>query len=245
LRALRLLKPGVDEKRRHFAFDDRKITAHHAIIPTGIEPKSLSDDEKKIFDLVCLAYCRLFMPDHVYLDMRATFVVEQEMFLLREKKIMETGWKTPEKEEKAPSWADLKKGDKAKVEKAVVEEKKTEPPKHFTDGTLIEAMSKIHLVIDDDEAKKVLKENAGIGTEATRAGIIENLVRRGFLERKGKVLRATPSGKALIEELPEDIKSPVLTARFESALSDVAHGKMKSDVFLKSVESFVKHVVSA
>jgi DNA topoisomerase-3 len=104
-------------------------------------------------------------------------------------------------------------------------------------------MANIHNIIEDETAKKTLRENAGIGTEATRAGIIENLVKRGFLERKDKNIVSTVKGRELIQSLPEAVKSPTLTAQFETALSDVAAAKTSADKFLKEIEGFVKTLV--
>ena len=187
LKRLNLIDQWTDPSRKHKAFDDKKITAHHAIVPTGVNPTGLSADEQKLFDLICVAYKRLFMPDHVYDATSVTFLVQDEWFTANGRVIVEEGWKlakiknaedAKEKEkDEIVALPPMKTGDTGVVEKADVLNKKTEPPKRFTDGTLIEAMSRIHLVIEDETAKKVLRENAGIGTEATRSGIIENLVK--------------------------------------------------------------------
>ena len=233
---------NVDPSRRHAAFDDKKITAHHAIIPTGIKPKALKPDEQKLFDLICQSYAQLFMPDHVYDAVKITINIDGETFIATGKAIIEQGWKESSKETILPA---LKENDKTVCTDAKVEPKKTQPPKRFTDGTLIEAMANIHNIIEDETAKKTLRENAGIGTEATRAGIIENLVKRGFLERKDKNIISTAKGRELIKSLPEAVKSPVLTAQFETALSDVAMAKIGADKFIKEIEGFVKELVKA
>jgi DNA topoisomerase-3 len=231
---------NVDPARRHAAFDDKKITAHHAIIPTGVKPAKLTADEQKLYDLICTSYAQLFMPDHVYDAVKITVDIDGETFTATGKTVVEQGWKETAKETTLPT---LKSGDKTVCTDAAVEAKKTQPPKRFTDGTLVEAMANIHTIIEDDAAKRILKENAGIGTEATRAGIIENLVKRGFLERKNGAIVSTPKGRALVQSLPDDVKSPVLTAQFETALSDVATGKAAADKFIRSIEQFVKALV--
>lgn len=231
---------NVDPARRHAAFDDKKITAHHAIIPTGVKPSNLKADEQKLYDLICRSYAQLFMPDHVYDAVKITVDIDGETFTATGKTVVEQGWKETAKETTLPT---LKSGDKTVCTDAAVEAKKTQPPKRFTDGTLVEAMANIHTIIEDENIRKVLKENAGIGTEATRAGIIENLVKRGFLERKNGAIVSTPKGRALVQSLPDDVKSPVLTAQFETALSDVATGKAAADKFIRSIEQFVKALV--
>ena len=231
---------NIDPSRKHAAFDDKKITAHHAIIPTGIKPKALKPDEQKLFDLICLSYAQLFMPDHIYDAVKITVNIDGETFVATGKAIIEQGWKESSKEVVLPV---LKENYKTVCIDAKLEPKKTQPPKRFTDGTLIEAMANIHNIIEDETAKKTLRENAGIGTEATRAGIIENLVKRGFLERKDKNIVSTVKGRELIQSLPEAVKSPTLTAQFETALSDVAAAKTSADKFLKEIEGFVKTLV--
>ena len=232
---------NVDLARRHAAFDDKKITAHHAIIPTGVKPAKLTADEQKLYDLICTSYAQLFMPDHVYDAVKIAVEIDGETFTATGKTVIEQGWKESAKETTLPA---LKTGDKTVCTDATVEAKKTQPPKRFTDGTLVEAMANIHTIIEDEATRKILKENAGIGTEATRAGIIENLVKRGFLERKDKAIISTPKGRALVQSLPKEVKSAVLTAQFETALSDVAAGKNSADTFLRDIEAFVKRLVA-
>ena len=125
----------------------------------------------------------------------------------------------------------------------MVEAKKTTPPARFTEGTLIKAMTNIHQLVDNPELKKRLKETAGIGTEATRAGIIETLKKRDFLAVKGKQIISTPTGRRLILALPDAVKSPGLTGLFEQALDGIADGKLSADAFVaKQLEFVAKYV---
>jgi DNA topoisomerase-3 len=123
---------------------------------------------------------------------------------------------------------------------AEIKTKKTTPPTHFTEGTLIEAMSNIHRYIDDVSAKAKLKETSGIGTEATRANIIETLFKRDFLEKKGKSVISTQAGRNLVKALPDDLTNPVTTALWETALSDIAEGKSDLSSFEQKIREHVK-----
>jgi DNA topoisomerase-3 len=139
----------------------------------------------------------------------------------------------------------LKKGQVLTVHDADVQAKQTKPPARFTDGSLIEAMSNIHKVVEDEAAKAKLKETSGLGTEATRASIIETLLTRGFLERKGKQILSTQAGRALVHALPKDLTDPVLTARWEDALSSVSEGRVTLQQFEEAQRKFVSRMTEA
>lgn len=135
------------------------------------------------------------------------------------------------------------KGDELQVVASDVQAKQTKPPKRFTDGTLIEAMSSIHKYVEDPEAKKKLKETSGLGTEATRASIIEKLLERGFIERKSKALQSTGIGRSLVNVLPKVLTDPVTTAQWEDVLSAIAAGRVRADVFEQKQQSFVEVLI--
>ncbi|MGC9216853.1 DNA topoisomerase, partial [Acidithiobacillus sp.] len=139
----------------------------------------------------------------------------------------------------------LRKGQVLAVQDADVQAKQTKPPARFTDGLLIEAMSNIHKVVEDEAAKAKLKETSGLGTEATRASIIETLLTRGFLERKGKQILSTQAGRALVHALPKDLTDPVLTARWEDALSSVSEGRVTLQQFEEAQRKFVVRMIEA
>jgi DNA topoisomerase-3 len=139
----------------------------------------------------------------------------------------------------------LKNGQVLTVQDSDVQAKQTTPPPRFTDGSLIEAMSNIHKVVEDEAAKAKLKETSGLGTEATRASIIETLLCRGFLERKGKQVLSTQTGRALVRALPKDLTDPVLTARWEDALSSVSDGRLSLQQFEDAQRKFVARMIDA
>ncbi|EAP9281561.1 DNA topoisomerase III, partial [Salmonella enterica] len=137
----------------------------------------------------------------------------------------------------------LNKGDNCIVNGAAVEDKKTSPPPPFTEGTLIAAMKNAASFVSDPKLKKVLRDNAGLGTEATRAGVLETLFSRHYLEKKGKHIHATLLARELIAALPETLTSPGMTALWEQALDDIAQGKMPLDTFMQKQLQWTRHLV--
>ena len=138
----------------------------------------------------------------------------------------------------------VKKEESLECKDAKVEFKKTTPPARYTEGTLIQAMTNVHNLVDDPELKRRLKETAGIGTEATRAGIIETLKKRTFIVEKGKQIVSTEAGRCLIAALPNSVKSPGLTGLFEQLLDGIAEGRYTMEQFLKKQSEFVSKFVN-
>jgi DNA topoisomerase-3 len=258
---------GVDiqSSRKHAAWNTGKITAHHAILPTGSIPaatggEALSTDEEHIYQAVCRSYLGLFAPAEKY---KATQVITQLgaynghdlEWVTNGKVVIDPGWKRlygagDNADEDDDGSSDdsgrqipvMQKGDAAHCEGTHLTSKETRPPARFTDGTLIDAMSNIHKTVQDPEARARLKENAGIGTEATRATILETLEEKAFVFRKGKQIISTPLGRAFIAKMTPAIKDPVMTARWETVLEGVSNGKIEMSTFMTAIE---KQVVQA
>ena len=235
------------------AWNDKKITAHHAIIPTG-QKAHLSGKQKQVFDLIVRAYLAQFFPAYAYSETNIVLGVEGELFAASGKVPLSPGWKIvygvlAEEEGSSNDKANkqilpvLKKGEAIQCQSADVECKKTTPPARFTEGTLIQAMTNIHHLVEDLELKRRLKETAGIGTEATRASIIETLKKRRFILEKGKQIISTEAGRTLIAALPESIKSPGLTGLFEQLLDGIAEGRITTVQFLDKQIQFVTKFV--
>lgn len=229
-----------------------KVTAHHAIIPTGAMTGTVSGVAKKVFILIVGRYLAQFYPPYVYRATKITLDAAYEKWVANGKVPVSWGWKVLEgkkddededSEEGPVNLPVLKKGDTLKITAVDVQSRQTKPPARFTDGSLIEAMSNIHKFVEDPEAKAKLKETSGIGTEATRASIIETLLKRGFISRKGKQIISTPGGRALATALPDVLTNPVTTARWEDALGAIAEGKITADVFEQKQRDFVKKLV--
>ena len=255
------IRGRVSSRQKHPAWNTTKVTAHHAIIPTGQKASGLSDVERKIYDLIWQSYASLFLPDHVYKAIAVTVEVGGEAWTASGRKEMDRGWRAlrsgrgddedtghaagnASHEEPAPVLPVMATGDAVHGLRGEVQAKQTKPPARFTDGTLIEAMSHIHKYVTDEQAKAKLKETSGIGTEATRAHVLETLVKRGFVDRKGKQVISTPTGRALIAALPADLTDPVTTARWEDALSGIAEGKLDPTRFEAAIRKMVKDQLS-
>nr|WP_249330637.1 DNA topoisomerase 3 [Pseudoalteromonas sp. S3178] len=244
---------GADAKKRSKCFNDSKVAAHHAIVPTAKQLKTanLASDETKVYQLICRYYLVQFYPDYIYNETKVEVTIAGGLFKANAKQDVSLGFKVlmgkGELKDEA-TLPHLAKGMALNCTKGEVVEKHTTPPSHFTDATLLAAMTGISRYVKDPQIKKVLKETDGLGTEATRAGIIELLFRRRFLKREGKAIKATETGLALISVLPQGLASPDLTAKWESSLGDIAQQAMSYRQFLQpllaDLESFVQQAAN-
>lgn len=242
-----------DQKIKSRTWDDKKITAHHGIIPTLHKgsKSSLSEKENKIYTLIVYSYLAQFYPVHEYLSSKVTIDIEGEIFEATGKVITKNGWKDiyqsndeDDSEEDAQKLPDLKIGNSITCTDAIRKDSKTKPPKRYTEGTLGDAMENIHKYVTDAEHKKMLREGDGIGTPATRASIITELKKKGFLEEKGKNIISTLLGRSVIDALPEVVRSPVLTALYERMLKGIEQGTSTLDAFIEKQETFIRDQVA-
>jgi DNA topoisomerase-3 len=246
----------VDPSIRSRAWDDRKITAHHAIIPTGniqVNVSAMKPAERRIYDLVVRHYLAQFLGDHEFLKLKIEVVCEGETFKVTGRTQTKPGWKLAfssldaavEGEGQDSRLPRVNQGESVPCLKAELAEKKTQPPARYTEGTLIGAMKNVGRNVTDPRLKSVLKETAGIGTEATRAAIIQNLFTREYVRtEKKKWLVSTEKGRNLIDILPPVLTDPATTARWEQALEEVAAGRAGMDDFLALQSEFVAGLVS-
>ncbi len=229
--------------------NNKKVTDHHAIIPTNVRPNisNISDEEKKIYNLIVKRFIAVFYEDHLYNTTELVVTIDKNTFVSKGKMITQQGWKQLYKSDKDQSdkeLPDLKKGDEVSVIGSEVLIKKTSPPKPYTEATLLSAMENAGRFVDEEELKEQLKES-GFGTPATRAGIIERLIQVKYIQRKGKSLQPTPKGIKLIEIIPEELKSPTTTGKWERGLSKIAQGEMAPEKFMASIRRFVVYLVGA
>ncbi|NGZ28074.1 MAG: DNA topoisomerase III [Magnetococcales bacterium] len=240
----------ADGKRHSRAWDDGKITAHHAIIPTTVsfQVTALSVDEMRLYDLIRRHYLAQFYPAFEYDKTVVDCSVMQELFRATGRVVMVEGWKKviqevrktdkdKEEDEESQILPPINQGEAALVVKATLSDKKTKPPSRYTEGTLIQAMKSVGKLVADARLRQILRETSGIGTEATRAGIIENLLKRQLLKKEGrKNLVSTDPGRMLVDLLPHSVTDPATTAVWEQTLEDIAQGRTTLDEFLaKSV----------
>ena len=245
-------------KQKSRAWNDAKVSAHHAIIPTqkklSATKVALSAQEEKIYRLICRNYVAQFLPAHEFYSVIARVKIGTGVFIAKAKEPISIGWKCvfptskaqqqkddAEPEQKIPS---LSVGESLMSLTPQVLEKQTSPPKAFNDATLLAAMTGIAAHVSDPELKKILKETDGLGTEATRAGIIELLFKRGYLRRQGKTIYSTPTGQSLVQALPEVATYPDLTARWESQLSAIHDGRSNYQQLMTPLEEQLHAMVS-
>ncbi|NOW03417.1 DNA topoisomerase III [Clostridium beijerinckii] len=230
--------------------DNSKVSDHHAIIPTEEKPNlsALSSEERKIYDLVVKRFLSVMLPPFEYIQTTVEAEVEGEKLVAKGKVIKAKGWKklydkleedNDDEEIKEQVLPTVSKGDSIKVDSVNIKKGETKPPARFTEATLLSAMENPHKYINvSKEAAKTLGETGGLGTVATRADIIEKLFNSFVIEKRGKEIIPTSKGKQLIELVPKDLKSPLLTAKWESQLDEIAKGKRDDHSFVKEMKNY-------
>ena len=237
------------------AWNDSKVGAHHAIIPTARNKAtgSLSIDEEKIYELVARQYIAQFYPAFEFLDKQIHTEIVAGLFISKQKDIIKNGWKdlfpssanNKEQSEFASiNLPNVKLGEVVQCLKGDLIEKNTTPPKHFTDATLLGALTGISRFVTNITIKKALRETDGLGTEATRAGIIELLFKREYLLKKGKEIHASEVGIKLITALPKQISQPDMTAMWESQLESISKKSMSYQSFISGVQSNLELLIN-
>ena len=236
-------------------FDNSKVTDHHAIIPTGQHPQNLTDMERRVFDLIARRFIAVFYPDCKFATTTVLGEVESIEFKTTGKQILEPGWRvifgTPsaqsqeEKEEKGEEENVLPAFVKGESGPHVPDlyEKWTQPPRPYTEATLLRAMETAGKLVDNDELRDALKEN-GIGRPSTRAAIIETLFKRNYIRKEKKNLIATPTGVELIQIIHEELlKSAELTGIWEKKLREIEKRTYNAGQFLEELKQMVSEVV--
>lgn len=236
-------RPRTFDKKHYF--DNKKVESHFAIIPTGNIPKGLPDEHKKVYDLICRSVIKMLYGAATLEQTKVTIDVNGEAFKANGSIIVDAGWMIVGDASKTELLPDLSEGEVLKGEYKLCD-KMSEPPKRYTDKTILAAMLSAGKDLDDAELKKLMSDpkTGGIGTEATRAAIIQTLIQREYIVREKKTLRATQKGIDLIRKLPlAQIKSAELTAQWERRLADIARGSEDPEVFRRDFESTVREWV--
>ena len=238
--------------------DASKVTDHHAIIPTArkVDMSKFSEDERKLYDMVARRMLAAFYPACDYDATKVVTRVGEHDFRTAGRVIVNNGWhdvppmenpprqkkKTkPDEEEEGPL-PPLKAGDTRRVAGTAVKEDQTKPPAPHTDASLLAAMETAGKELEDEELVRQMK-GSGIGTPATRAAIIERLLKVGYAQRKGKTLNATDKGVLLIDIMPAEIASPEMTGRWELALHEITDGKQDSGRFMDGIRNMSRFLV--
>ena len=238
------------------AWNDKKISAHHAIVPTTVETKlsDLSEKEKNLYMLIAKSYIAQFYPAQEFLSTKVELSAGGEMFTASGKVILQQGWKSlyqndakkddVENEEEQQSLPDMQQGDSVEFAGGKIVEGVTKPPARFTPATLLKAMKEIHKYVHDKELAASLKECSGIGTEATRAGMIDELEKRGFIKKAGKNFVPTEIASSMCRILPESLIYPDLTARWEDALDKIGKKEMSLADFGAQQKRFLDELLA-
>ncbi|KAB5382006.1 DNA topoisomerase III [Bacteroides salyersiae] len=233
-------------------FDSSKVTDHHAIIPTGVYPQNLTDMEHRVFDLIARRFIAVFYPDCKVSTTTVLGEVDKIEFKVTGKQILEPGWRVVFAKEQVEE----KEGDEERVLPVFVKgesgphvpdlnEKWTQPPKPFTEATLLRAMETAGKLVDNDELRDALKEN-GIGRPSTRAAIIETLFKRNYIRKEKKNLIATPTGVELIQLIHEELlKSAELTGIWEKKLREIEKRTYDARQFLEELKQMVSEIVTS
>ena len=233
-------------------FDSSKVTDHHAIIPTGVYPQNLTDMEHRVFDLIARRFIAVFYPDCKVSTTTVLGEVDKIEFKVTGKQILEPGWRVVFAKEQVEE----KEGDEERVLPVFVKgesgphvpdlnEKWTQPPKPYTEATLLRAMETAGKLVDNDELRDALKEN-GIGRPSTRAAIIETLFKRNYIRKEKKNLIATPTGVELIQLIHEELlKSAELTGIWEKKLREIEKRTYDARQFLEELKQMVSEIVTS
>lgn len=238
--------------------DDSKVSDHHAIIPTEgyVNFSAFTDKERKIYDLVVKRFLAVLFPAFEYEQLTLRAKIGEEDFVARGKTILSTGWKEVyenrfDDEDAAEDLKEqvlprIEKGDTLIVKLIAQTSGQTSPPARFNEATLLSAMENPtkYMETKSKQLAETLKSTGGLGTVATRADIIDKLFNSFLIEKRGKDIHLTSKGRQLLDLVPEELKSPALTAEWEQKLDQIAHGKLKKEVFISEMKKYTKEIVA-
>ena len=248
---------ATDSKIKSPSWNDKKVTAHNAIVPTqeGCNFEDLSKKEQDIYYLIAQNYIAQFLPTFKYLHTKIEINCAEETFVTSGRtieKLEDKGWKVIYSEDKEKGDEDsedktlpiLQEGMNIDLIRATIQEKETKPPKRFTTATLVDAMKKITGYVKNPDLKKILRETEGIGTEATRATIIDELLTKNFIQKDKKNIIPTSNAYTLIDALPDEITWPDLTASMEIKLADLQNNKASAENILQDQINEIDKIVA-
>ena len=253
--------PKADRKIKSRAWNDKKISAHHAIIPTTVQANvlTMTAEERNLYHLIARGYIAQFYPVHTYDQTKVEVTYKEELFTASGRTERDLGWKemyqskrkkaededeNKEEDESDKTLPAMKKKDGVNWTGGDITQRATKPPVRFTPSTLLAGMKEIHKYVKNPEAKKQLKDVYGIGTEATRATIIDDLIKRKFMTAKGKkkYLSPTPAAFLLVDALPDEMTYPDSTAIWEDKLHSMSEGDGSLEEFLKGQIEFTRRL---
>ena len=250
----------VDKERKSPVFNSKKVEEHHAIIPSASCKirKTLEGDESLIFELVAKLYISFFMPDYEFLQVNINADIDGELFTASGRQILNEGWKSVEKDlqdkddkkdndedNNSAPLPETSEGENGSCNDINLLEKKTKAPARFTEATLLKAMNEVYRYVKASGIKKILKETDGIGTAATQATILKELIDSEMLIKKGKNLISSQAARSLIHALPEKITLPDLTAVWETYFRKIKNSEMSIDEVINYVEDAIRESINS
>jgi DNA topoisomerase-3 len=244
-----ILKSGWVHPNKRI-FNNAKVSDHFAIIPTALAPKTLSEPEQKLYDLVTKRFLAIFYPAAEFLETTRITRVEGEPFKSAGKVLVQPGWLTvygkQSDSDETPSLAPVKPGETVKTSEVEVKQNVTKPPARYTEATLLSAMEGAGKLVDDDELREAMSEK-GLGTPATRAAIIEGLILEEYVHRVGRDLQATAKAFSLMELLNglgvQELTKPELTGEWEFQLKEMQRKKISREQFMREIAEMTKRIV--
>ena len=251
---------NVDKNRNSTVFNSKKVEEHHAIIPSASckVTTPLEGDEALIFDLVANRYFCFFMPDYEFLQVNIIANIDGELFSASGRQVLNEGWKYIEKDlqdndndndndedSNSAPLPETAKGENGSCNDINLLEKNTKAPARFSEASLLKAMNEVYRYVLDTEIKKILKDTDGIGTAATQAGIIKELIDSNMLIKKGKHLISSPAARCLIHALPENITLPDLTAVWETFFRKIKDAQMSIEEVINYIQDNIRDIISS
>ncbi|MBN1412053.1 MAG: DNA topoisomerase III [Spirochaetales bacterium] len=251
-----ILKKGINVTKRFV--DGTKVSDHHAIIPTeqDLNMDDLASEEKNVYDLIAKRFLSVFYPPFEYDRTQVKATITDELFTANGKRVKHRGWKAvygntadqdteeeDEEESKDQHLPELREGQSLKITNTSLVNNKTKPPARYTEATLLSAMEHAGKFIDDKALRDAMAKTSGLGTPATRAEIIEKLFDTFYMERRDKQIVPTSKGIQLISLVPEDLKSPELTARWEQKLQKISSGSLDPKGFIREMRKYAASLV--
>ena len=241
---------GIKLPKSKKVFDNSKVTDHHAIIPTGVYPNNLTQQERAVFDMIARRFIAVFYPDCLYAQTTVLGKAGHAEFKATGREILKPGWRVLFDKEKSDEKAEDDERilpqftvDESGPHQPELQEKWTTPPKPYTEATLLRAMETAGKLVNDEELRDAMKEN-GIGRPSTRAAIIETLYKRGYMRKEKKNLYPTPTGTSLIDLIHEELlKSAELTGIWEKRLREIERGKYQPAQFMDELKQMVTTLV--
>jgi DNA topoisomerase-3 len=227
--------------------DNKKVTDHHAIIPTEkvANPKAMTEQERNIYNMIIDRFVAVFMPKYEYNETSVTTIVDEtHRFYSKGSSVINLGWREVEKVKDAKEviFPPLELKQEVNVIEYNKVDKKTKPKKYYTEGTLVSAMANIGRTMEDETLKEQLKDK-GLGTPATRASIIEKLLNVGYIKREKNNILPTPKGIKTVSVIPDDLKSPVVTGEWEFKLNQIAKDEGDLMVFMNGIKEQVRKII--